>query len=384
MRWIPRSPILLVGAALACVCAAAGPAGGDVGEVSACQPLVVEAGGTYGGCYRSTDPEVPAVLVQTTEPVRLVGARIEHAGDGVVADVDRLQLTVVDSTITALDPQTAEPVSQRAITAWRPRRVVVEHNRFVDGHGISLVADGDTATNRLAIRFNESIDIGRYGHPTDGNCCIQFVQLDHLVVDGVIGWNHTVNHVGRSSIEDNLNLYGTEGRSADRPFVIHHNLIDGAYPETGAGRRFTGGGIMINDSGGAYVEAVHNRVVSTTNYALAIVGGHDSQIWRNTAVSDGRADDGSQLGPEYAVGLAVWDASETGDLHDVSADRNRVGWLRGTDLTRNDWWIPACDPSSACDHNRAMRGQITAADEQHQRELWWADVAVAGHTIGPR
>lgn len=112
----------------------------------------------------------------------------------------------------ALDPHRPEPVSQRAITAWRPREVVVEHDRFVDGHGIWLGADGDTATRRLAIRFNESIDVGRYGHPTEPNCCVQFVQLDHLVVDGDIGWNRTANHAGRSSIEDNINLYGTLSR----------------------------------------------------------------------------------------------------------------------------------------------------------------------------
>ncbi len=46
----------------------------------------------------------------------------------------------------------------------------MEHDRFVDGHGIWLGGDGDTVTGTLTIRFNESIDVGRYGHPTEGNC----------------------------------------------------------------------------------------------------------------------------------------------------------------------------------------------------------------------
>lgn len=140
---------------------------------------------------------------------------------------------------------------------------------------------------------------------------------------------------------------------------------------------------MINDGGGAFVEAVRNSVVSTTNYGIAIVGGHSSGIWRNQVVNDGRADDGRPVGPEYAVGLAVWDAGGSGDVRAVAADRNLVGWVHGSDLTRNDWWTPACDPATACDHNRSIRGGVTATDERRVRSAWWAAVEAAGHTIGP-
>ena len=47
---------------------------------SACTgPVTVTAAATLTGCYRSTNPATPTIRIQTTAPVELDHARIEHA-----------------------------------------------------------------------------------------------------------------------------------------------------------------------------------------------------------------------------------------------------------------------------------------------------------------
>jgi hypothetical protein len=68
-------------------------------------PINVTTGGTYNGCYRSTDPAVPAVRISTTAPVELDHARIEHTGIGVYAFWDfQADLNIHDTTFQQLDP----------------------------------------------------------------------------------------------------------------------------------------------------------------------------------------------------------------------------------------------------------------------------------------
>jgi len=68
---------IFAGVCLASLVGIAPPAVAEVGR-----PVVVDNGGTYDGCYRSTDPSVPAVMIMTTDPVRIAGAGIEHARRG--------------------------------------------------------------------------------------------------------------------------------------------------------------------------------------------------------------------------------------------------------------------------------------------------------------
>jgi len=95
--------------------------------------------------------------------------------------------------------------------------------------------------------------------------------------------------------------HDSSGLGPDRPLDVHHNLISGAYPESAhaLGADYTGGGILVADSGGSHLTVRGNRVVSTTNYGAG-------------------------------------DPDETGQMTGVDAHDNVVGWLRGSDLTRND------------------------------------------------
>ncbi len=45
------------------------------------EPLVIKKGGTYTGNYKSINSEIPAIWVQTNEPVEITGCIIVSTGD---------------------------------------------------------------------------------------------------------------------------------------------------------------------------------------------------------------------------------------------------------------------------------------------------------------
>ncbi|MEJ7767314.1 MAG: hypothetical protein WKF89_05850, partial [Chitinophagaceae bacterium] len=50
-------------------------------EVTYQAPLIITKGGKYTGNYKSTDPKIPAVWVQTNDSVEITGCIIASAGE---------------------------------------------------------------------------------------------------------------------------------------------------------------------------------------------------------------------------------------------------------------------------------------------------------------
>ena len=336
-------------------------------------PLTITQGGNYSGCYESTNVSTPAVQINTTSPVTLDKATIRHKGEGIV-NMGSAHLTVTNSTFLALDP--GIPANQRNVYLYKPTSFVFENNSLSDGHGILINGD-NVAANTIRIRYNTVVNIGRYAPPS---CCIQFVQFDKVLSSGAeIAWNKVTNVFGQSNVEDVINMYKSNGTQAS-PIRIHHNLIDGAFPPTAASG-YSGGGIIAGDAGGSWITISDNRVLSTINYGVAISGGHDNHLVNNRVVSDNKAADGTAF-TAGNVGFYVWNYSTSPDWGNNNATNNASGWLKA-DLTRNDWWIPDCNPIGSCTGNTNLPNPITASTEQAERDGWAADVVAAGLTIGP-
>jgi hypothetical protein len=348
-------------------------------------PITITTGGTYSGCYASTSPGTPAVSISTTQPVTLDHATVRHASLGIVHGTTGIQLTVTDSTIQALDPGTPGAY-QLAVGAYMPASVVLEHNRLIDGHGVSF--NGERTSIPMSIRFNDFINIGRHEPPS----LIQAIGTDKVNLTPVapatrpqIAWNRVVNTYGQSHVEDVVNLYKSNGTQA-APIDIHHNLIDGAYYSPGWPSIFNGGGILLGDTGpgelgGQWGDAHDNTVVSTSNYGVQITGGSHNRATSNLLVNDGQAG-GSAYGPHYAAGISVWDGWGTGGMDDNIATGNTVGW-RQPDGDRNDVFCdPPADPT--CTPNTLMANPVDASDEQAARDGWEAARQAAGLVIGPR
>lgn len=331
---------------------------------AACAPIRITTGGTYSGCYTSTTTGTPAVTLATSAAVTLSHATITAKGFGVQDTVTGTKLTVLDSTFTQTDPGAV--VTHRAVELEQPASFVFNHNRLTDTDGVWLGANNGQI-NPLTIKDNIATNIGRYPHPTSPNCCVQFVQLDHVkTANGHIEWNHTQNTAGQSGVEDNIDEYISGGTDSTHRLQIHHNLIDGAYPRNLNDTGFTGGGINQGDGGGGHSLAHDNTVVSTTNYGVS-AHSTDNYANNNLMVNDG-AEQRSDFGQAI---VAFQNVSPPG----VHATGNTSNWQRyPTDPSR---W--PCYLSSACSGNKT-----TTMTEQQARDAWAASVPAVESPIGPR
>ena len=170
-------------------------------------PITITTGGTYTGTYQSNNNAVPAVTISTTQPVTLSRVHIIAKGIGVWAyDTKGTRLTIVDSVFDQTNPGAV--VNHRAVVVNQPASFVFEHNRLTDTDGVLIHGLTSLRVNPLRVSYNLAVNIGRYPHPTVDNCCVQFLQLDHVVTPaGQVEWNHTQNLPGQSGVEDNIDLY---------------------------------------------------------------------------------------------------------------------------------------------------------------------------------
>ena len=146
-------------------------------------------------------------------------------------DTKGTRLTIVDSVFDQTNPGAV--VNHRAVVVNQPASFVFEHNRLTDTDGVLIHGLTSLRVNPLRVSYNLAVNIGRYPHPTADNCCVQFLQLDHVVTPaGQVEWNHTRNLPGQSGVEDNIDLYVSGGTDSTHRFDVGHNLIDGAYPST--------------------------------------------------------------------------------------------------------------------------------------------------------
>jgi hypothetical protein len=350
-------------------------------------PITITTGGTYTGCYRSTNPAVPAVTIETTQPVIFDHARVEHAGFGIYAYWDfQADLNIHDTTFQQLNPGTGHG-SARAVYAYNALKLVFEYNLLLDGAGVRWAGpDIDATLGR--VRYNKALNIGRFTPPEEG--LVQFLQTTEIdFPNGLeVAWNHVQNTPGLTHVEDVMNFSITNG-AVGNLVEVHHNLLDGSYrPPTTGPYQHTGSGLILGDQGGTYQRAHHNWFVATLNAGPSIPAGSNLEMDNNTVVVSGIVN-GVDSGPDWGNGLTIWDnPSYSGVPSNNSVHDNTVGYMRlvSGSLERSDYWLPACGvDGNTCSNNTSMAGgAITTTDEQDARDAWEAARVAAGVTVGPR
>ena len=113
-------------------CLAATPAfGADYAADAAYRgPTVITRGGSYTGNWESTDPAVPALQIQTTEPVTILHSRLRGPGDLLLGWQAGSNVTVKESCFAGTYPNRPGTGRGRAVAFRNPANLVVEHNTF--------------------------------------------------------------------------------------------------------------------------------------------------------------------------------------------------------------------------------------------------------------
>lgn len=341
-------------------------------------PIKITKGGTYSGNWESDDPNTPAVMIATTDPVTITNSNIRSKGDLIHSWVDHTNITISGVTGTALNPNVAGQSPGRFLDDEHFNNIVVQNCTLNGTSGILLdtYAGNFSASNTIKIMSNNATNIdGRHsngaggfvtydtrtrksdGKYDEGYDIVQFVQVAKVKsLAGIeIAYNKVINQPGLSRVEDNISIYGSSGTSSS-PIKIHDNYIKGAYnvapwqddySDSTYDYHFdyAGGGIMLGDSDGSstwvpgWVNAYNNTIIDTTNYGLAITSGHNLQIYNNKVSSSGKLPDGRTV-VNQNVGIGIWNANgeSSSMFYSNGGHDNQIYWFDHG--VRNDWWVP--------------------------------------------
>jgi len=139
-----------------------------------------------------------------------------------------VNLTVLNTTGTALNPNHMGIAPGRFITVDGFASVDIENNTLISTSGIELnnYGGGPTSITPVKVLKNRAINIdGRYSDGASGfetgvnnYLAVQFVQITNSVkMPGAdIGWNQVVNLPNQSRVEDNIS-HLQERRHRDQP-----------------------------------------------------------------------------------------------------------------------------------------------------------------------
>jgi hypothetical protein len=394
-------------------------------DISYQGPLIITKGGTYSGNWESQDPDVPAVKINTTEPVVITDSHMRGKGNLIQSGVPDIDLTVKKSRGESTNPNVRGKAAGRFVFVVIGKRVVFENNEMENiGGGVWLIDSSDhtDATSRfkeVKVRYNRARNIdcrksdGNGGYLAERELC-SFASLNQQnKADVEIAWNEVINEPYQSTSEDLISSYQSSGTS-DRPILIHDNFIHGSYPLDPAADQNTATCIQLGDGSRPEAERAagwvkaYNNVVTNCHSGIAISGGHDNEVFGNRVVSSGQSPDGRSY-KAGNVGITIWDyygwdgrtRSATFYRNNVRDNQVAVANHGGRsdysfldcDPNRGDAWgcvetFPGCDtasnPGGACTGNVTMNpGSLpTRDDEAAEYRLWQQRARDAGVVVG--
>jgi len=133
--------------------------------------IVITQGGTYSGNWQSLNASVPAVVIQTTDPVVITNSKIRGMGDLIMSGVPGVNLTVTNTTGTALNPNRLRRAPGRFISLISYASADIENNTLTGTSGIELNGYGGRPTSITPVKVlrNSALNIdGRYSDGAGG------------------------------------------------------------------------------------------------------------------------------------------------------------------------------------------------------------------------
>lgn len=363
-------------------------------------PKVITQGGTYRGNWQSVDnPDIPAVDIQTNQPVIVEMSNVRGRGDLIRCRQGAGNVTLRNITGAGLNSGVRGRHQGRFADLQFLRAALVEHCDITGTTGIYL-NEKDQASGTFIVQFNFGHDInGQYsdgngGYMTGVNDFFrgQIVQFNNMrnLSGSRIAWNRTRNIARQSHIEDTVNLSNCEGASDADRIIVERNMFDGAFawnPEAA----YSGSAIALCDGNGKNQTARFNVVLECSNAGIFISDGENASIEDNIILGTGKLADGTFLDADSDAGIYLRDYSPVDSprpYQTVIAERNTVGWGTPTPDNPNGRWdfslqVINGQPQGIERNNTFLPpGPITEATLENARQTWLGWVASAGHTIG--
>ena len=364
-------------------------------------PLTITQGGTYSGSWTSTDPQTPAVLIQTNDPVVLRDATITSQGDliDIRGSGAGAHVTVQNVTGTALDPGVAGLQRGSFVAAEQVASLKVNHCTMA-GVRFGVKVLSSTATF-LSITQNSATELEDRVSDGQGGLLAQRPDLGHFVMlNGVtapngaeIAWKQVIDTIGQSSTEDVFNIYKSQG-TPTALINVHDNYMEG-YSSTSS-PSYTGSGLIADGDASqpvtAYVNFTANEMVHTAGSGVEIANGHDILARNNRVVSCGVDAAGNWYAMPFVNAVVVWNYYGAAQFSNLKVAGTVGGMLRpSATLTPEiaDVWVRAAD-LDATDTVQTkgfadpcfVNGQLNLSAEDTERAFWRNKLATANITPG--
>ncbi|MEJ8757032.1 glycosyl hydrolase [Pontibacter sp. H259] len=342
------------------------------------KPIVITKGGTYSGTWESYDSEIPAIDIQTSEPVIIENSTIRSAGYLIKSWGYGVNVTVRNTSGYGLPPtpwrQYMKP--RYFLTADVFKNVVVEHCYLENTAGINITVEyqGDGSEEEtIKIRYNKVRNID--GRIHNGVESVNFVGLNFKkpIQHAEIAWNEVVNEPDNSIVEDNISIYNTRGTPGS-PIKVHNNYIQGAYPFPASANDYSGGGIMAEspktDStrATAYVEIYQNQLVGLGNYCISVAGGNNIKVYDNTAIVAGVFEDGKRY-KFWTSGIWIKDLYNMKSTYKVQVENNKLAVVGKNGGWRNEF-LDSLKTKNQAPLNHFLKGEVTKTLEKNEYRTW--------------
>ena len=380
----------------------------SIGNIQWSGPLTITQGGTYSGNWKSTDPQISAVTIATTDPVVIQNSYVTGPNDLIDDPYYGNNLTVKNVIGIGVNPNVIGQANGVFVDAQNPVLLDVEHCYFesvrfgvyVRGYGGNR--DG---TETITILNNRGRNI--IGLESDGNNgylpgeslwqWAHAFQLGTMAsVPGIqIAWNEIVNYPYQSLVNENINMYDAGG-TASSPAETHDNYIQGAYGYNPAVDAYNGGGFTTDGSGSdtvatasSFNNVYNNQIVGTVNIGIEFGAGHDNVAYNNKVISSGVLSDGTKIFAQN-VGLSLYDVYgniQNGSMYNNNMYGNTVGWMCWAarcawDGYRNDEYFPNNNGYYATNQS-ITANPITFEAESAEYPAWLAKISANGMVVGP-
>lgn len=354
-------------------------------------PIIIKKGGVYSGNWESTDSEIAALEIQTSEPVIIENSNIRGAGYLIKSQGYNANITIRNTNGYGLSPTPwlLYEKPRRFLIANDFKHVVVENCYLESTAGIYLgnyyKGDG-SKENTIKIRYNKVRNID--GRIYNGWYRSQFVQFNfrNPVQHAEIAWNEIINEPNLSLVEDNINIFNSRG-TVSSPIKIHNNYIQGAYPIPATSKEYSGGGILSDSpdsdstTATAFLRIYDNQLVGLGNYCIGIAGGNNIEVYNNRAIVSGLIDEQTPF-TCWTSGIWAKDFYNNGVTFRNTFRQNTLGIVGQTGTWRNEI-MKEIEVAASVHDNQILPGDITRELELQEYQLWKNKVDRLRISLGP-
>jgi hypothetical protein len=253
--------------------------------------------------------------------------------------------------------------------------------------------------NNLASNLEDRASDGRGGFLPSRPRLGHFIILNNVTAlhGAEIAWNEDIQAIGKTSTEDAVNIYESQGSKA-HPIWVHDNYIEGSSAPMPPGKKYTGTAFIADGSPNAkaqqtaYILFEHNQVVATAGSGIGIAYGHDIAARNNRIVSCGV----TSSGLHYAWGASaavIWNYYKDPQFKNnviTGTTGGMVGPGSHNKMKAYDMWEPSTDVadtsnkigSDSFDDPCIRNGTLNLKAESDERAYWAAKVSSAHKLIG--